>query len=285
MLEDVESGAAQFTRFQHAGQGILVDHLAARGVHDDGFLLHQFQAPRREQVIGGRRVRAIDRDDVHARQHLVKAFPVGGFEFLLDLRVHRLAVVIVDLQPEGLGPPCHGSPDAAHADDAEALAPDAAAEHPGGRPAGPAVVGADDLRTLDEAPCHRHDEGHGHVGGILGQNARRIGDRDAARQGGLDIDVVDASAEIGDQFQLIAGLVEDGLVDAVGDGWNQHLGRLRRLDQFGLAHGLVVCVETRVEQFHHPRLDNVGEFPRHHDEGFALAHSGPCLPKRSFTQS
>ncbi len=54
MLEDIESGAAQFACLQHAGQGVLVDHLAARGVHDDGFLLHQFQAPRREQVIGGR---------------------------------------------------------------------------------------------------------------------------------------------------------------------------------------------------------------------------------------
>ena len=86
-------------------------------------------------------------------------------------------------------------------------------------------------------------------------------------------------------FSCSPAWLRDGLVDPVGDGRHQHVGRLHRLDQFGLAHRLVVGVEARVEQFAHPRLDHVGQFARHDDEGFALAHSGPCLPKRSFTQS
>jgi SH3-like domain-containing protein len=49
----------------------------------------------------------------------------------------------VDRQAEGLGAAGDGGADAAHADDAEALAPDAAAEHPGRRPAGPFAVGED----------------------------------------------------------------------------------------------------------------------------------------------
>ena len=67
-------------------QRILVDDLAARGVDDIGFRPHQLEPARREQMIGRRRVRAIDRDDVHARQHLVEAFPIGRVELFLDLR-------------------------------------------------------------------------------------------------------------------------------------------------------------------------------------------------------
>ena len=72
-----------------ARQLVLVDHLAARGVDEIGVRLQQLQPARRQQVIGRRRVRAVDRDDVHARQHLVEAFPVGRLELLLDRRRRR----------------------------------------------------------------------------------------------------------------------------------------------------------------------------------------------------
>ena len=51
------------------------------------------------------------------------------------LRRDAAAVVVVDLQAEGAGAARHRLADAAHADDAEPLAPDAVAEHPGRRPA------------------------------------------------------------------------------------------------------------------------------------------------------
>ena len=47
--------------------------------------LQQLQPPRRQQVKGCRGVRAVDRDDVHAREHLVEAGPVGRFELGLDV--------------------------------------------------------------------------------------------------------------------------------------------------------------------------------------------------------
>src|SRR3546814_9399093 len=53
---------------------------------------------------------------------------------LLDALVHTLAVVVVDRQAEGLGAAGDSLADAAHADDAEPLAPDPLAEHPGRRP-------------------------------------------------------------------------------------------------------------------------------------------------------
>jgi hypothetical protein len=40
----------------------------------------------------------------------------------------------------------------------------------------------------------RHDQRHGQVGGVLGQDAGRVGDDDAARVGGGDVDIVDAIA-------------------------------------------------------------------------------------------
>ena len=88
-----------------------------------GVRLQQLQPAGRQQVIGGRGVRAVDRDDVHPGQHLVQALPVGRLQLVGDARADRLAVVIVDRQAEGLGAAGQGLADAAHADDAQTLAP------------------------------------------------------------------------------------------------------------------------------------------------------------------
>jgi len=49
------------------------------------------------------RVRAVDRHDIHARQHLVEAFPVGRLELALDVVVQALAIVVVDREAEAAG--------------------------------------------------------------------------------------------------------------------------------------------------------------------------------------
>ena len=61
-------------------------------------------------------------NDVHAREHAVEAVPIGRLQLLLDARRSRMAIVIMDLQPESAGALCKRMPDAAHADNAEALA-------------------------------------------------------------------------------------------------------------------------------------------------------------------
>ena len=71
-------------RDQHLGHRRLVDHLAAGGVDHDGVRLQQLQPPRREQMVGRRRARAGQRDDVHVRQHLVEGVPVGRVQLRLD---------------------------------------------------------------------------------------------------------------------------------------------------------------------------------------------------------
>ena len=176
-----------------------------------------------------RRMRAIHRDDVHPRQHLVEAFPIGRAQLVSDARRHGSAVVVVDLQAEGMRPARHRLADAAHADDAEALAADAMAEHPGRRPAGPVLAFGEDGGALDQPARHRQDQRHGHVGGVFGQNLRRVGHGDAARMRRDDVDIVDAVAEIGDQSQLAVGLLENLLGDLVGNGRHQNIGGAHRL--------------------------------------------------------
>ena len=82
VLEHVEARARDLARAQHPGQRVLVDHLAARGVHDHRRRLHQLQPPRVHQVEGRGRVRAVDRDHVHPADHLVEAFPIGRLQLL-----------------------------------------------------------------------------------------------------------------------------------------------------------------------------------------------------------
>src|SRR6266481_6480326 len=87
-------------------------------------------------MIGGRRVRAIDRDDVHAGQHLVEAFPIGCLQLAFNLRHDTAAVMVVNLQAERTRPAGHRLADPPHAYDAEALSTDAVTEHPGWRQPG-----------------------------------------------------------------------------------------------------------------------------------------------------
>jgi hypothetical protein len=119
-------------------------------------------------------------------------------------------------------------------------------------------------------PRHGQDQRHGHVGGVFGQNLWRVGDGDAARMRGLDIDIVDAVAEIGDQAQLAVGLVDDVGGDVVGDGRNQHVGGARGFRDLVGRHRRVVEIDPRVEQLAHPRLDRIRQLARYHDEGLFL---------------
>ena len=257
VLEHVEPGAGDVAGLDQARERILVDHFAARGVDDERLRAEQLQPPRREQVIGPRRVRAIHRYDVHAGEHLVEALPIGGVELFLDLGRHPAAIVVMDLQAEGARAARHRLADPSHADDAEPLAPNAVAEHPGRRPAGPFGVGGQHSGAFHQPPRHRQHQRHGHVGGILGEHPRRVGDGDPALHGGGDVDIVDAVAEIGDQLELLARFAEHRGVDAVGDGRHQHVGGFHRLGELALRHRLVVGIEPGGEKFPHAQLDAV----------------------------
>ena len=129
-----------------------------------------------------------------------------------------------------------------------------------------------DARTLDQPPRGRKDQRHRHVRRVLGQDAGRVGDRDAAAERAGHVNMIDAVAEIGDQPHLFARLGDHGGVDLVGDGRHQNVGLAHRLDDLGLRHRLVFEVETGVEQLAHAGLDEFRQPPRDHHEGFFLGH-------------
>jgi hypothetical protein len=161
----------------------------------------------------------------------------------------------MDRQAKGLGATGHRGADAAHADDAQPLAADAVAEHPGRRPALPAGIIADeDIRALGEPARHGKNQRHGHVRGVIGQHIGRVGDGDSLFLRRLDIDVVDPIAEIGDQLHLRAGLLDQRRVDLVGHGRHQNIGRAHGRNQFGLGARLIGDIEFRVKKLAHPRL-------------------------------
>src|SRR5260370_20172282 len=88
-------------------------------------------------MIGGGRVRAMDRDDDQAGQQLVEACPVGCLQLAFNLRNDATAVMVVNLQAERPRPAGNCVADPPHPYDAEALSTDAVTEHPGWRPARP----------------------------------------------------------------------------------------------------------------------------------------------------
>ena len=220
-----------------------------------------------------RRVGTVHRHDVHAGEHLIQAFPVGRLQPVLDVLVQAVPVVIVDRQPEPPRPAGDGLADPAHAHDAQPLAPYPVAQHPGRGPVLP-VAEPDGALAFRQPPRNREDQRHRHVGGVLGEHPRRVGDRDAAPFRRPQIDVVDAGREAGDQPQVVARPVEDVGVQPVGDRRHEDVGPARGVDQLLAAEGVVVEIEIDLEQLHHPRFDRVGEFSRDDDGRAVLGHEG-----------
>jgi hypothetical protein len=130
------------------------------------------------------------------------------------------------------------------------------AEHPGRRPARPVVV-RDHPRAFDHAAGDRKDQRHRHIGRVLRQDGRRVGDGDAPGERHLHVDVVDAIAEIGDELEGRPRLRQHRGVDLVGYGRDEHVRRLDRVHELAFREGLVLEIEARVEELAHARFDHV----------------------------
>ena len=271
MLIDVQTGACDLAPGQHIGQSRLVDHFTAGRIDQDGMGLKQLHAPGGQEVEGCGRVGAVDRHHIHAGQHLVEALPIGGLQLFFDAWADGFAVVIMDLQTKGLGALGHGLTDPAHTDNAQALAIDPATHHPGRRPALKAAA-LNHLSALNDAAGGGQNKGHGHIGGVFGQNAGRIGHGNAARIGGGDIDIIDPGPEIGDQLERGSGARQKTRINPIGNGRDQHLGALKRVKELVLPHRLVGQVQLGVEQFTHTGLHRIGEFACNNDFRLADGH-------------
>jgi hypothetical protein len=86
------------------------------------------------------------------------------------------------------------------------------------------LAGPHDALALDDAPRHGEDQRHRHVGRVLGQHARRVGDGDAAlARGGTSI-LSTPVPKLAISLSSGPACARSRGVDAVGDGGHQHVG-------------------------------------------------------------
>ena len=124
------------------------------------------------------------------------------------------------------------------------------------------------MGAFHHAAGNGENQRHGHVGCVFGEDARSVGDGDAALDGGGDVDIVDAIAEIRDQLQLWAGAGDEVPVDPVRHRGHEHLGLGHGGREFGGAHRRVRFIEPGLEQLAHAGLNDLGELARDDDERF-----------------
>jgi hypothetical protein len=86
-------------------------------------------------------------------------------------------------------------------------------------------------KPFGNAPRDSENHRHRHVGGVVGADARGIGDQDAALARGGDVDMVDPSTVVRDQLQLVACRGQHFLVDLIGQRRHQNIRALHRLCQ------------------------------------------------------
>ena len=151
------------------------------------------------QMMRLRRVRAIDRNNIRLAEQRVEISEARA-ELCLHPFRQAVAVVIDHADAKAVGAPCNRPANATHADDAKCLAVHTVAQHPAWLPAVP-LAGTDELLTLAQPTRDRQDQRHRHICGVLGQNARCVGDEDLAFARGVKINVIHPDTEIGDEFQ------------------------------------------------------------------------------------
>ena len=77
--------------------------------------------------------------------------------------------------------------------------------------------------ALDDPARHGQDQRHGHVGGVLGQHARRVGNDDATMRAVSRSILSTPVPKLAMSLSCGSGLRSIGTVDAVGDGGHEHV--------------------------------------------------------------
>ena len=114
-----------------------------------------------------------------------------------------------------------------------------------------------------QAARHGQDQRHGHICGVIGQHAGRVGDGDAALDRAFNIQIVDACAELGNVAQLAPGLGQEAGIDCIGHRRHQNVRAFHRIDETGLIEGRIGFVELGVEKLFQANLYRVRQSPRH----------------------
>ena len=252
VLEDVEAGALDDAVTQRLGQRALVHDGPAGRVDEVGVAAHLREALGRDQVVRLGRERAVQRDDIARAEQIVEAEERCS-QLRLELLVRAAPPAVDDLHAECARPPCSGRADLTKADDAELLALQARAEHVVHVPA-PLRAAADHALALAQPASDHEDQRHRDVGRRVREHAWRVRDQHAAGRTGSNVDVVVADGRVGDDAQLRAGGVEEGIVDLVveerDDGvraCDRHVQLVDRQGRFLHVRVQLACLAQQLE--------------------------------------
>src|SRR5205807_2089804 len=182
-------------------EGLLVDELAARGVHEPNAFAHRGERPRVDRAARLVRQRQVQRDEVAGAERLLGRRDALDAELAEALAAHE-RIERDDAHPEPERAACDLLADAAEAEDREGLPfqLDAGVRRPL-----PAALLERRVRLRDVA--RKRDE---QADGVLrgGDDVRlgRVRHHDAASRRSLHVDVVDAHARAADHAQPVGAL-------------------------------------------------------------------------------
>ena len=253
---------------QRLDQRFLVDGRAAAGIDEDGGLLHLPEVLLAEHVVHLGPRRGMHRQEIRLRQHFRQGrrddAMIGNQRFLDE------GIIGDHPQAERGGALGDRARHPAERDEAERL-PHQPRDLQQGRAALGPAAGADHLVLLDQPAKAGQQQHHGVVGDFLDEGVGDVGDGDAARGSGFDVDAVDADAaerddlavfeRVDDRFGDRHALGIDGIGVAGGGDEFRLIGR--RLDDLGADRVerlfLIIIAaagdrETRAFRRHHPEF-------------------------------
>lgn len=188
----------------------------------------------------------MDGEDIDIGEQSPEAVPEGCVEFLGEGCGDGSSVVVVDFESEAGAVFCDSFADSSKSEDTESFSAETLSKEGSRAPSCP-EAGAEEFFGFAHSVRDGEHKPDGDFGGICGIYAWRIGDVDIAGTGGGEIDVIDAGAEVGDEFEFGTCGFEGVGVELVAESCDDDIGAREGIFEFLGLGGEVGVVEFAVE--------------------------------------
>src|SRR6266704_2124846 len=178
---------AEMAQLERLGERLLANHIAARGVDQNGTAFHPCERLAVDHPLRFGRRRHVDAQDVAVGEQLVSIHAPRS-RLALELRLRR-AGRVEDPQAEWRGPPADRLPDPPGAEQPEGPPAQLEAKQLFGVPAGP-LAAPHEIDAFDEPTGQGEDQRPRQVGGRFREHAGSVGDENPTHLGGHEIDIV-----------------------------------------------------------------------------------------------
>ena len=180
-------------------------------------------------------------------------------------------VVVEDPHVEAPGPPGHGLPDAAEADDAQRGPVDVITQEER-RPPGLPPALPHEAVPLNDPPGRRHQQGEGEVGCGVRQHPWRVADGDAPSSALGHADIVEAHGHVAHHFELRSRIQQFG-VHLVGQEAEESFNILDPLQKHFPGRGQLPLPHPRLADLPDHLQPLLGDEPSDVDVGFHSSSS------------